>query len=530
MKRWQHRKQCFRVAGGILLVLLVVFILPFFWKDAGFILLKTSWLSAWQKNHLVHFYRLAPSADIRRNAQLYNGGYDPGDFKPGVIYIPDKGYNYMDSLGLLLTKEFYTGMEPFRKNFSVVRTPLGKGVLNRKGQWVAHPVYDSVETMDYVVIVHLDGQSGCINEKGKFTVPLSSVCILTEYQGERLPFMITKSNETHLFGVIDDRGKERAMAAYDRLEVRNGAYLVGRSGLWGALDSSGQRVVPVAYDRIEISYYDPRYYLVRRQGSGGLHRKGDEVPVVPLLYDMADVCTPRTFTVRKNGRYGLLDRHAGMLIEPVYDTIYYHHGMDWIVTGDKENYTLRNTRDLSSPSDTYEYIDDYCEEMTIVKKENRYGVLDNKGKEIIPLIYDSISRYSNGTAVVRHDNKYAVADRNGRFLIPFSLVFVEIGDFHQERARAARFNLMSERIKKQYGFIDKQGNTVVPFIFEDGHDRFSNGLAGMRYKGYWGYIDTQGNKVINFQYDTVTRFSHGRAMVRERDVIRVIDTRGRIIQ
>ncbi len=493
-------------------------------------LMKTSWLSSWHKNHIVHFYRLAPAADIRRDAMLYNGGYDLGSFNPGVICIPDKGYNYMDSLGLLLTKEFYTGMDPFRKNFCVVKTPLGKGVLDRKGRWVAYPVYDSVETMDHVVIVHLDGQSGCINEKGKHTIPMSSERILTEYQDEKLPFMITKSNDTHLFGVIDSWGKECAVAAYDKLEVRNGAYFVGRSGLWGALDSLGQRIVPVAYDHIDVSYYDPRYYLVRRQGSEGVHRQGDEVPVVPLSYDMADVCTPKTFMVRKDGRYGLLDRHAGILIEPVYDTIYYHHGMDWIVTGDKDNFALRNTRDLSSPSEAYEYIDDYCEEMTIVKKENRYGVLDKNGKETIHCIYDNISRYSNGVTIIRHDNKYAVADRDGRFLIPFSLVFVEIGDFHQERALAARFNLMSERIRKQYGFIDKQGNTVVPFIFEDGHDRFSNGLAGMRYKGCWGYIDTSGNKVINFQYDTVTRFSHGRAMVRERDVIRVIDTRGRIIQ
>ncbi len=77
--------------------------------------------------------------------------------------------------------------------------------------------------------------------------------------------------------------------------------------------------------------------------------------------------------------------------------------------------------------------------------------------------------------------------------------------FHDGIALAAQLNLMTSRIRKQYGFIDKNGITVIPFIYEDGHKAF-NGLAGMRLNGAWGFINMQGENIIPFLYDTVSRF------------------------
>ncbi|MFA7089679.1 MAG: WG repeat-containing protein, partial [Bacteroidales bacterium] len=77
---------------------------------------------------------------------------------------------------------------------------------------------------------------------------------------------------------------------------------------------------------------------------------------------------------------------------------------------------------------------------------------------------------------------------------------------------------------------NKNGNTVIPFIYEDGHKVFSNGLAGMRLNGAWGFINPKGETVIPFLYDTVTLFSNGRAQAVYHGLIHSIDTQGRTLE
>ncbi|HBG53934.1 MAG TPA: hypothetical protein DDW70_06970, partial [Rikenellaceae bacterium] len=126
--------------------------------------------------------------------------------------------------------------------------------------------------------------------------------------------------------------------------------------------------------------------------------------------------------------------------------------------------------------------------------------------------------------------QYGVIDRNGLFTVPFSLRLVDIYDFQGDMALSAQFNMMDARIKKQFGFIDKKGNTLVPFLYQDGHREFSNGLAGMKFNGLWGFINKQGEMIIPFLYDSVSVFSLGMAHVDYKGQIITIDNHGRTIK
>lgn len=66
----------------------------------------------------------------------------------------------------------------------------------------------------------------------------------------------------------------------------------------------------------------------------------------------------------------------------------------------------------------------------------------------------------------------------------------------------------------QYGFIDEQGEIVIPPKYA-GVWRFSEGLAPADSDGdgYYGYIDTLGNPVIEEEYYDYSSFSEGRAVV-----------------
>ncbi|SFU70173.1 WG containing repeat-containing protein [Pustulibacterium marinum] len=66
--------------------------------------------------------------------------------------------------------------------------------------------------------------------------------------------------------------------------------------------------------------------------------------------------------------------------------------------------------------------------------------------------------------------------------------------------------------KGKWGYIDKEKNVVIDFIFEDAFP-FSEGLAVVVMNQKKGFIDRNGNVIIDYQFDSATYFKNGIADV-----------------
>ena len=85
----------------------------------------------------------------------------------------------------------------------------------------------------------------------------------------------------------------------------------------------------------------------------------------------------------------------------------------------------------------------------------------------------------------------------------------------------------------QWGFINKKGDTVIPFEYFAKPMRFSCGLARVtNNKGYHGYINKSNELVIPAAYRYATPFYKGHALARKEfnGPILLIDTKGKIIE
>lgn len=437
---------------------------------------------------MLRFYKPYTIEQVRANSALYNNGVDTRNYSQGCVYIANRGYTYLDEYGLMIVPSFFTQARPFENGLGVVQTEGKWGIINKRGNWVLDPSYAQISN---------------------------------SYYNTHLPFYLVQPSHSKDFYIFTTKSHTLSPQLLDTLSINGNSYLIGFHGQWGAVDNDGTMAVPVKYDFVTGNVEG--YYAVKKGNRMGLFHSGDSEPVVPLLYDSVAVCTPTTFLYRQNGRYGLLNQQAGVLLESIYDTLYFHHNDEWIVTGRDTVYCLRNTKRLDVPPIEYLQIRKEVERMTVVQSYNGYGVLNSNGEEVMPTMYDYIRDYSNKVAVIRHENEYGVVNTDGQFLIPFSLSLVNIGDFFQERALAAQYNLMESRMLMQYGYIDKKGRTVIPFIFDNAHERFSEGRAGVCYKGYWGFIDTLGAEVVPFRYSSVLPFSQGKAYVCDQDGWTVIE-------
>lgn len=105
----------------------------------------------------------------------------------------------------------------------------------------------------------------------------------------------------------------------------------------------------------------------------------------------------------------------------------------------------------------------------LVIRNDKFGFTDNKGKLVIPCVWNYADSFKEGLASVRNENGL-------------------------------------------WGFIDKSGEIVVPCIWRD-VDGFSEGLACVFNGIKYGYIDKNGKQVIPCKWDCACSFEDGLASV-----------------
>lgn len=144
--------------------------------------------------------------------------------------------------------------------------------------------------------------------------------------------------------------------------------------------------------------------------------------------------------------------------------------------------------------------------------DGKYGYVDKDNKVIIAHQYKFAYPFYDGIAMVAvesNDNilgkKFGYIDKSGQFTIQPKYL---LGQDYSEGLIAV---LNSE---SKYGFIDKNGNIILPFIYDnpfevDYHSQdfqnqlqhtpyayiFRDGVALVRLNNQWQFIDKQGNTV-----------------------------------
>lgn len=127
--------------------------------------------------------------------------------------------------------------------------------------------------------------------------------------------------------------------------------------------------------------------------------------------------------------------------------------------GDKWPYDYSYIRDADNPknpNDPFQGHDfHYNEGLAKVSFNDKIGFIDSSKTIQIPLIYDHnhwANKFSNSRSVVLKDNKWGVIDNKGSTFFPF--IYDEIKRFG---------NLYYVRIDYEWAYLDSAGTTLLPF-------------------------------------------------------------------
>lgn len=249
----------------------------------------------------------------------------------------------------------------------------------------------------------------------------------------------------------------------------------GGGYLYGCIDADGNEVVPLQYVRIEmtrkadyIKVYKPSSFVGEPFGNSyksicGLLTEDGKYSYAYTKYKDIGV-EPNTFKTHKcailkteKDHYGIVNYHAEEIVPPIYDA------MRWI---NKEKGYLA------------------------VKLNGLWGIIDCKGKEIVPLQWDDCEGNISDEELMR----YIDYIDNSEYV---KIIKDEFGKLCSDEKLIAAYK------NNMVGFINSEGKTVVPIQYGGSHVFFLNGIAILKDKnsGKYGAIDEYNNVVIPFEYD-----------------------------
>jgi hypothetical protein len=282
----------------------------------------------------------------------------------------------------------------------------------------------------------------------------------------------------------------------------------------------------------------PLFRITENDKVGYIDNKGN-VAIKPVFFDGNDF-SEGLAAVRQGGLYGFIDATGSFIITPEYDlATKFEKGLALVYKNGKPYYIDKIGRIALPP--VYNNLQFFDESKAIVTTLNgRQGVIDIVSKQLlVDTIFGKISHFKYGVAVVesyipaartRKEPRVGVIDSKGKFIVPFGK-YLTIGTFYDSVA-VVSLRDRNNSIYSTNGVIDIKGNLLFkrPYKVISYIDEFHGGYVAISLtkhsipesrdqlsnNDYVGFMDLKGQMVLN---DTniryATDFSNGRAFLKE---------------
>lgn len=141
--------------------------------------------------------------------------------------------------------------------------------------------------------------------------------------------------------------------------------------------------------------------------------------------------------------------------------------------------------------DKIDILDGYLARVSI---DGEWGLINNEGEEIVECAYDFIGLEGDYISVKRH-GKWGFINKNGEEIV--KCIYNDLGNLNQDYIRAKKGD--------KYGFINNKGEVIIEFNY-DYVDDFEGDLASAKKDGKWGIINKKGEEIVECAYDYIENY------------------------
>jgi hypothetical protein len=274
--------------------------------------------------------------------------------------------------------------------------------------------------------------------------------------------------------------KKAVQALYDFRETR-AVYLfpfvrklIG-GNKWGYMDAKGKMVLPENFDRAEDFQENGLAIVGLMDKSGVINDNG--YFIVKPIYDTIDPFSEGRAVVNDLRGFKVIDENGKEITEKAYS----------IIVGEYKEGRVRAVK-----------LDEHGQYL--------YGYLNKRGKEVIPIIYETASDFVQGKAVVKtKEGRFQLINLTGTVIQTYSFPYV--GNYGEGLLPFKKSN------EGKSGYINEQGKIVIEPQFSNG-EAFIDGRAivslAENNNDRYGVIDRTGHFVIKPNYNQIVYLDEGR--------------------
>ena len=281
-----------------------------------------------------------------------------------------------------------------------------------------------------------DSSVGAIDSSGKFILEFNYARALSPFS-KGLAVLTHKHPEerrsfVNLSGKIVFNAWENGLLYIDPFDEFGYSFVTDKKGNRGLLDTNFKLVFPLKYEFIYSLHFN-RFLLTKDYKSGIADRNGKWL-VAPRFDEIEAFTSDKKMFAKENEQWGIYDSTGKILHTYDCDGILYTGGLimlnKWKQSGGSDMALADTAGNIVVPYGRYDECSSSHDGLTLVYKRYedtgsvltnkilRFGYVDLKGNERIPLYYEDGYSFQEGLAKVKKNGKWGYIDTTGKVVIP----------------------------------------------------------------------------------------------------------------
>ena len=376
---------------------------------------------------------------------IYDVQDSTGEYKTKVLNEKKeeilKGYNKVEAIDNYDSKQNIW----FEDNLLRVEKNDKYGLIDFEGKVILECEYDSIYALKGVtenIIVEKDGKLGLVNAKGQTIIKAEYNNIQTLEEGYKAEYLV--KNSEGKFGVISTSGTNILEPKYEEIKYlgSNEVYAVKLNGEIQLVNNKGETLQKAEGE--EYVYAKGENVIVSKDGKFGVEKLAGEA-VIPNEYENLEYAFSIYYIAKKDGKYGIINVNNETVKEFEYTNMYCVEEGNFIVADKTETETVILDSNLA---------------------QKLSGIVSeiNVTKGYIKMYIGNEYKYYN----------FKFEEKQNTEILSHSTIFLSKKD-------------------GKYGFVDKAGNVVVDYIYEDATEQNSCGYVAVKQNGVWGSLKKNGS-------------------------------------
>ncbi len=310
----------------------------------------------------------------------------------------------------------YTRLGNLKNGLAWVYTPKGSGYIDANNNFIIDPKFDKAFDFDSgVARVVVNGKYGLIDASGKYILN-PQFSFISDFDENDLA-VVQIGNSKIRYKLINRSGKIVTNKAFKKIgPFSEGMAAVKFRDRYGFINTNGKLVVSAIYSK--VSAFNEGRAVVQKEGlCGYINKEGKEI-IAREFSKCLDFEDGKAVVYKGYKKGGLIDLYGNYIIEPSINRLYdFSDGRGLVRDANYQFYYI--TQQAKMYDGVYLKAGEFQHGIAVVQstQNGQWGIVNQKGIEIIPPKYDKIEKFKNGYAQVRIKSFSGLTNLQGDLIV-----------------------------------------------------------------------------------------------------------------